>query len=317
MTKRKKNSLRIDADFTEDLVGFALESLLTVMSFPRRRFSIEPFSRKKERWLGADARLYGKMRGFRPFYMQFKRPSGYPDHSSTGIIKDRKALKLQTAPRALYFDLRKKQDHHRDFQHNILFRLHKKLRSRKIGNAAYVCPLFLDRSAYRLNLHWSGISSWLRFWRSYPWDFEDIRIGNNGKTINFDRIPILAEHITVPPHQEVTSAKHRYSFTEAGKELCFHSPEALPEGAESLVRFLGAISSDFLDGGEKIRPQQANQELNDLISAALADRLSPTPSDFVINADDPIGNWFAWGDYLRTNFGIEQYAFVRWMDEET
>jgi hypothetical protein len=76
MAKRNKNSLRLDADYTEDVVGFALESFLTLLSFPRHRFSIEPFSRAKERWLGADARLFShRITGFRPFYMQFKRPS--------------------------------------------------------------------------------------------------------------------------------------------------------------------------------------------------------------------------------------------------
>jgi hypothetical protein len=315
MTKPKKNGLRLDADFTEDLVGFALESFLAVMSFPRQRFSIEPFSRGRERWLGADARLLGQMRGFRPFYMQFKRPSAYPDYSTARIIKDRKKLRLQTAPRTLYFDLREKQDHHWDFQHNILFRLHKRLRSRKIGDAAYVCPLFLERSAYRLNLHWSGVSLWPHFWRRHPWDFEEVWIRDNGKRINFDRMPVLAEHITVPPHQKVSSARHRYSFTEAGQELCFHSPEALPEGAESLFKFLSALSGSFLDDGEKIQPQQANEELKSLMSAALGDGPEAARPDFEINADDPIGNWFAWGDYLRTKFGIEQYAFVRWMDD--
>ena len=52
-----RHGLRIDANYTEDVVGFALESFLTLLSFPRQRFSIEPFSRGKERWLGADARL--------------------------------------------------------------------------------------------------------------------------------------------------------------------------------------------------------------------------------------------------------------------
>lgn len=53
----KKNGLRIDANYTEDVVGFALESFLTLLGFPRQRFTIEPFSRAEERWLGADARF--------------------------------------------------------------------------------------------------------------------------------------------------------------------------------------------------------------------------------------------------------------------
>lgn len=87
MAKTNKNSLRLDADFTEDTVGFALESFLSILSFPRLRFSIEPFSRGKERWLGADARLNGHMVGFKPFYMQFKRPSAYPDTSTACVVQ--------------------------------------------------------------------------------------------------------------------------------------------------------------------------------------------------------------------------------------
>lgn len=314
MVKRGNLGLRIDADYTEDVVGFALESFLAVMSFPRRRFSIEPFARAKERWLGADARLHSEIRGFHPFYMQFKRPSAYPDFSSAGVIRDRKALKLQASPRALYFELRDKQAHHWDFQHNILFRLRRRLRDRRLGDAAYVCPLFLERSAYRFYLHWSGLSLWPRFWRHHPWELEEVLLNNGGNTIHFDRIPVLAEHITVPPHDKVISAKHRYSFTEAGRELCFHSPEALPDGAVNLTKFLIAVSEGFLGGAEKIQPQQANEELRQLIKATEVDQPDRLPISFGSGEDDPIGNWLAWGDYLRLRYGIDQYALVSWRD---
>ena len=79
-------------NFTEELVGFALESFLTQIGFPFVRFSIEPFSRSEERWLGADARLHSNLRGFRPFYMQFKRPEGYLAHSQSKVVKDRRSV---------------------------------------------------------------------------------------------------------------------------------------------------------------------------------------------------------------------------------
>ena len=310
---RSRHGLRIDANFTEDVVGFALDSFLSVMSFPRQRFSIEPFSRSRERWLGADARLHGNIRGFRPFYMQFKRPSAFPDFSNAGIVKDRKKLGLQTSPRTLYFDLRKKQGHHHNYQHNILLRLRQKLRVRGLGDAAYVCPLFLDRSAYRFNLHRAGLWRWFRLWQYEPWDLEDLLLNNAGTQIRFDRVPVFAEHITVPPHGTVIHHRHRYSFTESGTELCFHSPESLPDGAMSFAKFLKAVSEGFLEGGAKISPQQANEELRQLIEAGV----SPASDDleFEIIEDDPIGNWFAWGDHLRSRFGIDQYALVSWNGE--
>jgi hypothetical protein len=321
-----KHGLRKDANYTEDLVGFAIESFLATMNFPRLRFSIEPFSRARERWLGADARLSGKIRGFCPFYMQFKRPSAYPDVSKAGIVTDRRSLKLAVSPHTLYFDLRQKQPQHWDFQHNILLRLRRRLRSRGIGDAAYVCPLFLDRSAYRFHLHWSGLSLWPRFWRRRPWDMEDVLLNDNGNMIRFDRVPILREHITVPPHDPVTNSKHRYSFTEAGTDLCFHSPQALPDGATNLATFLTSVAAGFLDGEAKIRTKEANDELQQLISAIRSDQPDGTSIEFAgddedatsddeeptIDDEDPIGNWLSWGHYLSVNYGIEQYAMVSW-----
>lgn len=314
MTRYSARGHRIDADYTEDLVGFALESFLTSISFPRHRFSIEPFSRAKERWLGADARLHGEIKGFRPFYMQFKRPSAYPDYSMSKVIVNRKSLKLRVSPRSLYFSLRDKREKHRDFQHNVLLRLHQRLRSRGIGDAAYVCPLFLDRSAYRFHLHWSGIAHWLRFWRYRPWELEDVLLNNGSGTVRFDRIPVLTEHVSIPPHDKVSTAKHRYSFTEEGTDLCFHSPEAVPDGAVTLAKFLMSISDGFLDRGEKIQPQTANEELRYLIEAVEAEPPEGLPAEFETARDDPIGNWLAWGDYLRLEHGIDQYALVTWKE---
>ncbi|NTI46121.1 hypothetical protein [Rhizobium rhizogenes] len=312
MAKRIVGSNRIDADYTEDVVGFALEAFLTVLTFPHRHFSIEPFSRSKERWLGADARLHSGIRGFRPFYMQFKRPSAYPDMSHAHIIKDRKKLTLPVVPRSLYFALREKQKTHREFQHNILYRLREKLQGRGVGDAAYVCPLFLDRSAYRDRLHLSGLARHLRHWPFDPWDLEDIRLNHSRGTIAFNCVPVLAEHITIPPHAKVTSAKHSYSFSEQGGDLCFHSPEALPEGAATLDTFLAKLLNGFLEGGEKIQFAQANQELRNLIAHVDDSQLQLLPDDAV--SGDPIGNWMAWGDYLRKEHGIEQFALVRWDD---
>ena len=166
--KRRNAGLRVDANFTEDTVGLALESFLSILSFPRQRFSIEPFSRGRERWLGADARMRSAIRGFRPFYMQFKRPAAYPDSSTAKIVRERKGFGLGVSPASLFFGLREKQPSHFDYQHNILYRLRKRLQARNIGDAAYVCPLFLERSAYRTHMHWAALRRWTHFWRPDP-----------------------------------------------------------------------------------------------------------------------------------------------------
>jgi hypothetical protein len=306
---------RLDADYTEELVGFALESFLTLICFPWRLFSIEPFSRSIERSLGADARLDGKIKGFRPFYMQFKRPSAYPDFSDAQFIKDRKRFNLETSPHSLYFGLREKQPKHSDFQHNILFELHQKLRNQNIGDAAYICPLFLNRSSYRFHLHLSGLRRRLGFWRFDPWELGDLLLRDGDNTIAFDRVPVLAEHIAVPPHAKVTSAKHRYSFTEAGDGLCFHSPKSLPDGAQTLAYFLKEVSKNFFNDAKKIRMEDADKELKQLIESIGIVDPDRVFRELESIGRNPIGSWFAWGDYLRREYKIEQYALVSWQDD--
>jgi hypothetical protein len=315
MAKTNKNSLRLDADFTEDTVGFALESFLSLLSFPRLKFSIEPFSRGRERWLGADARLNGHMAGFKPFYMQFKRPSAYPDTSAAKIITDRKALQLPVAPRTLYFDLREKRPTHKDYQHNILYRLRQRLVRRKVGDATYVCPLFLDRSAYRFHVHMAALRRWPRFWRFDPWEWEGVLIHSSTGTVNFNAIPVLQEHVSIPPHNKVKNAKHSYSFTERGTDLCFHSPLSLPEGNRSLAYFLAGVVGNPQSDEGFISPERAQGMLRELFSGAEGeDRSDLLPDDFPQNAEDGIASWLHWGDYLKTEHQIEQFALVRWAD---
>jgi hypothetical protein len=300
--------MKIDANFTEEIVGFALESFLTLVSFPRPRFSIEPFSRGRERWLGADARMHSAVRGFRPFYMQFKRPAAYPNTSTSKIIKNRKSLGLGVTERALFFGLRDKKPSHADFQHNILLRLRQRLVNRGIGDATYVCPLFLERSAYRFHVHWSGIRRWPQLWRRLPWDWEDVRVHDAARVIQFARIPVLAEHVSIPPHDVITHARHQYSFTEDGTEVCFHSPEVVPDGSQSFGSFLDKLSARFPEG-EKIRRDDANDELRELLSTLDLFGAPDVPFRF---GDDPIANWLEFGDWLQREHEIHQFAMVAW-----
>ena len=315
MATKKTGSLLLTPNYTEDTVGFALESFLSLLSFPRRKFSIEPFSRGNERWLGADARLEGRVKSFKPFYMQFKRPFAYPDHSKAKIVKDRLALKLDASPHALFFDLHPKKPHHADFQHNVLFRLRRRLLKLGIGDAAYVCPLFLDRSAYRSNLHFAGLRMWSRFWMMHPWDMEDLLLhtGPGGVAVNFSSVPVLREHITIPPHAQVTDASHSYSFTEAGDQVCFHSPTSLPDSQSSLTDFLSRVAGNAERQEGFIYADGAAEVLNSLISASREEEQS-LGVPFQGGDGDGIARWQEFGRVLRTGFGIEQYAFVNWND---
>ncbi len=307
-------SNRIDADFSEETVGLALETFLSLLSFPRFRMSIEPFSRGKERWLGTDARMRHEIEGFAPFYMQFKRPSAYPDYSRSKIIRDRKSLISHDAasPRALFFGLRDKRNNQPDYQHNVLFRWRQRLVNYSGSDAAYICPLFLERAAYRFHVHLAGIRRWGKFWLQHPWDAGDVLINAGGNRIAFERIPVLAEHVSIPPHALVTSSKHRYSFSEEGHDLCFHSPEELPDGARRFGDWLGDLSQAALTEKSLIYTESAGQILTELLT--MDDEIFPYPVE-PTKKEDGITQWLNFGEHMSKTYAIEQFAFVVWKDE--
>lgn len=303
--------MKINPDYTEDAVSLAIAMHLTLMHFPRLRFSIEPISRKKERWLAADAKLLSKAKGFLPFYMQFKRPFGHTEPSKARIVKQRKAMSpaLATMPVTLYFELLDKQKKQKDYQHNVLFRLRSRLISRKLGDATYVCPLFLNRQAYVFNSHISGLWRWARYWPARPYDLERVVINESSGKVSFDRVPVLSEHVSIPPHKLVTSANHSYSFSEHGDQLCFHSPLSLPEGSQSFSGWLDNLAEQARTADRYVSIQDAGNTLQEL--------LSPTEEDpeftfnFEVNSNESgIQAWFDFGAHLSETYGIEQYAFI-------
>lgn len=301
--------MRLDPDFTEDVVSIALATYLAVLTFPNLRFSIEPFSRGRERWLGADARLSDRIAGIQPFYMQFKRPHGYVDSSKARIVRDRRKLTppLSVSPRTLFFPLREKQPHHTDYQHNILFRLNRRLKKLGLGEAAYVCPLFLSRQAYMHGAHMAALRRVAHIWP--PYEFHDLLVTANGVAHTFQHVPLLAEHVVIPPHAKVGSAKHLYSFLEDGKEVCFHSPLSLPKGSEQLGSWLSRQVKVFSSRDTLVTRETAVERLNSLLAVddrdAIGLEFEPSQSP-----RGPFEYWLEWGRYLQDEYSIEQYAFV-------
>jgi len=308
-------------NFTEDTVALAVEHYLSLLSFPLHRFSVELISRRKERWLGADARLIGNnIKSFKPFYMQFKRPLAYSHSSRSRIVSDRQRLGLEVYSRVLAFRLRQKGRNQREYQHNVLYRLRQRLRGLGLGDAAYVCPLFIDRRAYLLSMHWAGLRRWpyywLRCWRGLPpWKISDIEIsiarevqGHNSLAPLITRIPGLDEHIVIPPHTQVQDANHSYSFSEDGTEICFHSPEALGEAGQRLSMWLAELSKGIVDPSPEvgyISAKSAGAVLWQVVSGFYG------MEDFVVEEGD-ISSWFTWGSILEEKYSILQLAFVIW-----
>lgn len=292
-------------NYIEDAVSIAIGCQLALLSFPHFRYSIVPISRGRERWLGADAKLLSGKR-FLPFYMQFKRPFAHTVPSRAQIIKDRKNLSpmLSTAPRTLFFSLQNKQDHHKDFQHNVLYRLRKKLLAQNRGDAAYVCPLFLDRQRYFLLSHMAGIFQWAQHWPSRPYTRQKVNITTaSSSTVTLPAIPVLSEHISIPPHALVTTAGHKYSFTESGNEVCFHCPKYLPEGSFVFQNWLNRLISTASSANNLTALTDRQRDLDEIVLAALGEN----QREFKIPREPSLA-WFAWGEHLYRHYAIEQYG---------
>lgn len=67
----------IKANYSESMIAMLVEHYLTLLSWPFHHFSVVTFTGRKERILGADAKIYPYIRAFKPLYVQFKRPVGY------------------------------------------------------------------------------------------------------------------------------------------------------------------------------------------------------------------------------------------------
>lgn len=293
-------------DFTEDLVSCMVQMLLTIVRFPRAPFALVPLSKKQERYLGADV----KIESITPLYLQFKRPFAYRDTSTAKFLKERKKLGLSNSPRVLYFELRNKQKGQTRYQHNILYKLRERLTRRGLGEALYVAPLFLSRTAYASSIHLSAILSW-RPWYWFDIDHfsrSDINIFGPSGSIRFQNIPILKEHITIPPHTLVSNHKHRYSYLERGNEACFHSPEAiennnnLGEVIYNLLRFQnGEPTMEMIDYEGSL---DFLHELKESISIESAITENQVNGIF--------DQWANFGEILKQKYEIEQFMFVRY-----
>lgn len=187
----------------------------------------------------------------------------------------------------------------------MLYRLRQKLLWHGIGDAAYVCPLFLDRQNYFFQSHVAGLKRWVRHWPSRPYDLRSVLVTSGaGKTV-LGNIPVLAEHISVPPHATVTTAAHKYSFTEQGDEVCFHSPKFLPEGSFLLSEWLGKLAAAAESGDRLLHFGDSGGFLSDLVTGALGEGQSEFESP-----RDPSNAWYAWGDFLHRRYAIEQYGII-------
>lgn len=287
------------ANYTEELVAALVTTQLTIMSFPVFDVQIVPFSSNFENLFGADAKIPGSAR-IAPFYMQFKRPNR---STPTGqISQDRGTFGLSCTTDSLNFRLRKKAVPVRKLQHNVLYRMRDRLLRRGIGDAAYVCSLFLSSRDYVAYTHLHGLLNWPLYWLNGPYTNRDVLI-HDAAPVSFAGIPLLYGHVSIPPHDAVMSADHSYSFDHMGGEVCFHSPSIIERDHRTFNDWIVGLR-ERARSGRAPAYERSGELLADLLEAAeLPDQ--PTSGDGLSAAE-----WMAFGDALEEQYGISQFAFL-------
>lgn len=274
---------------------------LTIMSFPHFGVQIVPFSSNFENLFGADARIRGSAR-IAPFYMQFKRPNR---STPTGqISKDRTTMDLSSPSDSLNFGLRKKKKGVpvRKLQHNVLFRTRERLRKHGVGgDAAYVCPLFLGCGDYVKSAHRHGLWNWPFYWLRGPFVIQDVAI-HGAVPGDFPGVPWLDGHVSIPPHSEVASASHSYSFDHVGGNVCFHSPLVVDPPPLTLHDWIAGMA-------ESARSDRAPtlERSGELLTAMREATELPEAPD---TSRGSLPRWKAFGNALESEYGISQFAFV-------
>lgn len=291
----------MNANFTEETVSVVLQMFLSVAFFPWLPPAITLFSANRERILGVDGRIGSRMASFRPFYMQFKRPSLYSSRGTSEVMQYRNSNGFLIEPSVLYFRLRARRQNQHDSQHNILVRLGDRLRNRGLGDAAYVCPLFMDQQEYMMHIQVSALL-FRRWLGPEPWFPDDVEV-NDAQTLSsyFLNVPVFPAHVSIPAHRRVQDQNHSYSFTNRGEGILFHSPERVEDG-DLLSQWLSKLAK---------QAKEKDVVVDRKNSALLLKELS-ADIGFKLQTSDWISSWLSFGSFLSEQYGIHQYAFINW-----
>lgn len=180
---------------------------------------------------------------FVPIYLQFKVSQGlrplksnliptHPFRPLQQIRRFRCTNKINTDP-VLYFRLRDMARTANDFQHNILRSLH----DPPYQYAQYVAPLTLTIDEYNDLLK---ASLWNRLFTFDPFFYRPQHLFRETSRPFLGLIPFLRGHISIPPHHDVTTSKHHYSYSKSGGKLAWHSGEKIV-GDFRLSTWLGQL----------------------------------------------------------------------------
>jgi len=245
-----------------------------------------------EQLTGADKKFYDS--GF-AFFMQFKVSEGLKPidevpsstKSNRSKLEDvrefRKARGLEDNP-SLYFELRRKAKTASDLQHNVLLNYANK----PCSQAFYVAPLHLDKTKYYTCLFDS-----VNRYQNLPFKSQKYKMYRDNWVSHIGFVPFLKEHISIVPHERVTTHKHYYSFSQTGCEISWHSPEYINDGPMRLSDMLSREIQACLDY-EKFK------DIKDL-SNMLIDEMHDSGSYI----EDPIERIQEWGKKLYSENRIK------------
>lgn len=190
-----------------------------------------------EQLTGADKVFYNA--GF-AFYMQFKVSNGLAstDEIPVSSRKNRSPLEsirefrkensLGDDP-TLYFGLRALAKNASDFQHNILFGYAR----RQCSQAFYVAPLYLDKTKYSKCL----FNTVDRF-SGHPFNYKGYRLIHRDLVSRIFYAPFLKGHVSIIPHERVSTHNHYYSFSGTGGDIGWHSPKIVSKNPSRLSDLL-------------------------------------------------------------------------------
>ena len=88
----------------------------------------------------------------------------------------------------------------------------------------YVAPLTLSIDEYNDNLRASLIN---RLFTIDPFFYREERIFTSTVRNHLGIVPFLRGHISIPPHEKVTTSEHYYSYSKSGGNIAWHSGEKL------------------------------------------------------------------------------------------
>ena len=251
-----------------------------------------------EQLTGADKRFYDS--GF-AFFMQFKVSKGLEPASKVipSTRRNRSTLEsvrefrqkhgLDDDP-TMYFGLRAMAKNASDYQHNILM----KYANQQYSQAFYVAPLHLDKDDYYNCL----FDTTIRF-RANPYDYKRYKLYIRDWVSHVGNIPFLKEHISIIPHERVTTHKHHYSYSGTGCDIGWHSPEVISEKPNRLSDVLRKEIDICLN-------ENRLQNLNDLFEKLVKGNYQ---GDWQKN-DDPLERIQGWAKEIYKLHRIRMFLFL-------